>query len=78
MDKVKEKYNPDPIIIPGGNDEAKEESKNPGAAFGLVMGAYPLMLLIAIALGLAYLAYTSSETNSLSKPSESNETFHGK
>ena len=78
MANTREQYNPHPVVVPGGNNESKDESKHPGAVFGLVMGAYPLMLIIAIAVGLAYLAFTSSASNNPPVPSKSSESSNGK
>jgi hypothetical protein len=78
MSNAREQYNPDPVPIPGGNDEAQEESKHPGAVFGLVMGAYPFILILAIVLILAYIAFATPESNKSSVPSESRESNNGK
>lgn len=77
MANAKEQYNPSPVVIPGGNNESKDEAKHPGAVLGLVMGAYPLMLIVAIVIALAYVALTSSSNNS-PVPSKSNESSNGK
>ena len=78
MNSGKEQYNPNPVVVAGGNDESKDESKHPGAVFGLVMGAYPMILIVAIAVGLAYLAFTSPASNVSPASSQSSEPTNGK
>jgi len=78
MNSAREQYNPDPIVAPGGNNESKDEAKHPGVLLGLVMGSYPLILIIVIAIGLAYLAFTSPETNIAPIPAQSSESGNGK
>ncbi len=78
MNNTKEQYNSNPVLVPGGNDESKDEAKHPGAVLALVMGSYPLILIIAIAVALAYLAFTSSKSETSSVPSGSTESINGK
>jgi len=78
MANASEQYNPDPVVVPGGNNESNDESKHPGAVLGLIMGSYPLILIIAIVVGLAYLAFTSPASNNSPVPSKSIESSNGK
>ncbi len=58
-----------------GYNESKEEAKNPGALLGLIMGAYPAVLVIGMLVAMAFFGLRGGKPVEVPKVEPSVETI---